>query len=339
MKTIAALTLTLTTATASLGDCNQPAISAKLNAHLKSNPAVKWQVEDTWLNKFNQFDSVYTFKDVKALMGTKIAQPSGKRIPNNWETSAAAALPKSFDSRTAFGTCEQSIRDQMHCGSCWAFGAAETLSENLCIAGVLGGMTSLSPQDMVSCDNTDYGCKGGELSNAWSYLTNTGIVTDDCLPYTAGIITGLPVDQCPANDKCSEDSLGGTWKKYKCGTTVNQLQDENDIKNGVMQYGTAETAFQVYEDFMHYKGGVYKHDATSSSKVLGGHAVRIMGWGNDEDAGEYWIVANSWGSGWGENGYFKIALDDKFSGFADGGAYNCGDLEKGYTVVQSAADM
>ena len=334
MKTIAALTLTLATATASLGESNQNAINDQLNAHLKKNPSVKWQVEDTWLNKFAD----YKLRDVQALMGTKIAPPSGKRIPNNWETSDAAALPKSFDSRTAFGTCEQSIRDQMHCGSCWAFGAAETLSENLCISGVLppDAMISLSPQDMVSCDNTDYGCKGGELSNAWNYLTNTGIVTDDCLPYTAGI---GQVDQCPANDKCSEDSMGEKWKKYKCETTVNQLQDENDIKNGVMQYGTAETAFTVYEDFIHYKGGVYKHDATSSSKVLGGHAVRIMGWGNDEQAGEYWIVANSWGSGWGENGYFKIALDDTASGFADGGAYNCGDLQKGYTVVKSPADM
>ena len=263
-----------------------------------------------------------------------MAKPTGERIPNNWATSGAGALPASFDSRTAHSTCEQTIRDQMHCGSCWAFGAAETLSENLCISGELGDWsTSLSPQDMLSCDNSDYGCKGGELANAWSYLENTGVVSDDCLPYTAGI---GQVDQCPRNDKCSSDSVGGKWKKYTCAHG-NVLQDANDIKNGVMQFGTAETAFTVYEDFMHYKGGVYKHDPTSGSRAVGGHAVRIMGWGTDTEAGEYWIVANSWGSGWGESGYFRIAWADTASGFASAGAYNCGELTQKAATAAVAA--
>ena len=273
---------------------------------------------------------------LKSIMGTQVAPVSGKLIPNNWETSSAAALPKSFDSRDKFSTCEQSIRDQMHCGSCWAFGAAETLSENLCISGELTGMKSLSPQDMLSCDSSDYACKGGELSSAWNYLESDGIVTDDCLPYTAGI---GQVDRCPANDKCSADSIDSKWKKYKCDTTVNELQDANDIKNGVMQFGTAETAFTVYEDFIHYKSGIYKHDSKNGGNVLGGHAVRIMGWGTDETAGDYWVVANSWGSSWGENGYFKIAFDDTASGFADAGAYNCGDLQQGATVVTDPSQM
>ena len=151
--------------------------------------------------------------------------------------------------------------------------------------------------------------------------------------YTAGI---GQVDQCPRNDKCSSDSVGGEWKKYTCAHG-NVLQDANDIKNGVMQFGTAETAFTVYEDFMHYKGGVYKHDPTSGSRAVGGHAVRIMGWGNDTEAGEYWIVANSWGSGWGESGYFRIAWADTASGFASAGAYNCGELTQKAATAAVAA--
>ena len=77
---------------------------------------------------------------------------------------------------------------------------------------------------------------------------------------------------------------------------------------------------------MNYKSGVYKHDNTTSNMPLGGHAVKILGWGHDVIAGEYYLVANSWGPSWGMDGYFKIALDDTYSAFAIGGAFNCGDL-------------
>merc|ERR1712028_171125 len=77
------------------------------------------------------------------------------------------------------------IRDQQRCGSCWAFSASEVLSDRVAIAT---GKASpvLSAEDMVSCDKMDAGCQGGSLPNAWSYLTNTGIVTDTCMPYSAG---------------------------------------------------------------------------------------------------------------------------------------------------------
>lgn len=73
---------------------------------------------------------------------------------------------------------------------------------------------------------------------------------------------------------------------------------------------------------MNYKDGIYKHE---SGQVLGGHAVKIVGWGKYYDK-KYWLVANSWGTSWGIDGYFKIDMSDKDSGFALGGAFNCGDL-------------
>jgi cathepsin B len=65
-----------------------------------------------------------------------------------------------------------------------------------------------------------------------------------------------------------------------------------------------ETGFQVWEDFTHYKGGIYQYEYGT---WLGGHAVKIIGWGV-EGGINYWIVANSWGSSWGENGFFRIAF-------------------------------
>ena len=70
-------------------------------------------------------------------------------------------------------------------------------------------------------------------------------------------------------------------------------------------------AFYVFSDFMHYDGGVYAR--TAGSSLIGGHVVKIIGWGNDVEGGDYWVVANSWGQGqdashpgWGEDGYFRI---------------------------------
>lgn len=66
-----------------------------------------------------------------------------------------------------------------------------------------------------------------------------------------------------------------------------------------------ETGFTVYDDFFSYKSGIYKYNGTA--KESGGHAVKLIGWGN-QNGENYWIAANSWGSGWGENGYFRIAF-------------------------------
>lgn len=69
-----------------------------------------------------------------------------------------------------------------------------------------------------------------------------------------------------------------------------------------MTNGPVETGFTVYSDFMSYRGGIYEQNSYSA---LGGHAVKIVGWGV-EDGTDYWIVANSWGPSWGEEGFFRI---------------------------------
>lgn len=89
-----------------------------------------------------------------------------------------------------------------------------------------------------------------------------------------------------------------------------------------MVVGAAEVGFNVMEDFMNYRSGIYKY---REGRQLGGHAVKIVGWGHHFEAGFYWIVQNSWGPSWGERGYFRIVnwREDKTSAIAIDGGFPC----------------
>jgi cathepsin B len=229
--------------------------------------------------------------EIYGLLGTKKIDPVGD-YPAPEEN---ASLPSAFDSRTAWPDCVHSIRDQQKCGSCWAFGASEALSDRFCVASSGKLNEVLSPQDMVSCDNGDMGCNGGWLFAAWDYLEHTGIVSDACKPYTSGD---------GSEPKCSKScSDGSAPKKFKCkkGSVV-EATTPNQIKSNLMKMGPMETAFQVYEDFFQYKGGIYHY---TSGNFAGGHAVKLIGWGT-ENGVNYWTLANSWGTKWGENGFFRV---------------------------------
>jgi cathepsin B len=256
----------------------------------------------------------YSEAQLKSMLGLK-RHP--EFVPKKMEYGIVdATLPTTFDSRTQWPTCVHAIRDQAQCGSCWAFAASEVLSDRFCIA--TNGKTDviLSPQDLVSCDKTDYGCDGGYLDHSWQYLVSTGIVSDDCLPYSSG--TGR-VAACPKTGTCKK----GSWLKYRA-SGFTQFQSINDIKQSLVSEGPVETGFDVYDDFMNYSGGVYTR---TSDNLLGGHAVKVVGWGV-EGSDEHWIVANSWGSSWGETGFFRIKFGEcNFDSDMIAGAPNSADVK------------
>jgi len=145
------------------------------------------------------------------------------------------------------------------------------------------------------------------LTTSWAYLWLFGIVTDDCKPYTSG---DGKVAWCSFKSQCTAE--GQSYKKYKA-KNLYWLTTIDKIKQSIFEHGPVETGFSVYDDFMNYKSGIYKK--SSSASFLGGHAVKIIGWGKENDT-EYWIVANSWGETWGENGFFRMA-------FRECGIENC----------------
>jgi len=139
----------------------------------------QWIAHDAWNNPMRN----KSVEEIKGLLGT-IVEPVSEATLDTVEPVLLEGLPATFDWREQ-GNCVHPIRDQAQCGSCWAFAATEAFSDRICIASNGETDVVLSPQDMVSCDPWDMGCNGGILSWAWSYIANTGVVTDDCYPYTS----------------------------------------------------------------------------------------------------------------------------------------------------------
>lgn len=237
-----------------------------------------------------------TFDDARPILGTALSHISehlNSTLPQS-HYDAMSDPPSDFDARTQWKDLVHPIMNQLHCGSCWAFSAAEVLSDRVAIA-TKKASPALSPEDLVSCDKGDMGCSGGRLASAWSYLQNTGIVTNTCFPYTAGD------GQAPTCETKCADSESFTKQKAKSTFAINGVPN---MQKEIMTNGPIQVAFMVYKSFMSYKSGVYsKHFWELIPE--GGHAVKIVGWGTDSGT-DYWLVANSWGTTWGLDGFFKI---------------------------------
>jgi cathepsin B len=237
----------------------------------------------------------------QSLLGLRIDREYS-HVPLKSHKALDIDLPDEFNAYEAWPLYMHPIRDQMHCGSCWAFAASEVLGDRFALASKGKINHVLSPEDMVSCDKTDHGCQGGYLDKAWAYLADTGIVTEECFPYGAGKGTAPACRMSCVNSSTP-------FKKYKAAD-VYQLRGEEDIMKEVYINGPVEAGFRVYSSFMSYSSGVYKHKILDI--VEGGHAIKIVGWGVQEPVHfwqkpvKYWLCANSWTTGWGDKGFFKI---------------------------------
>jgi len=287
IKVIACVLAVVVLAVADADYFAQQAIHEGLIAEINADPT------STWTAGVNPVFKGMTLEDVKKqLLGARAIN----LIPGNYPAPrgkyAVQDVPAQFDARQKWGDCIHAIRNQQQCGSCWAFAASEVLSDRFCIAG-RKDVGVLSPQYLVSCDDSDYGCDGGYLANSWQFLQNTGIPTDMCYGYTSG---GGDSGQCKTT--CDDGSAIKTFKADKVVTPSTAADMQTEIFNN----GPIEVAFSVYRDFLSYTSGVYMH---KTGGLLGGHAVKAIGWGVSNGT-PYWIIANSWGTSWGNMGIFWI---------------------------------
>lgn len=238
------------------------------------------------------------------------------------------SIPASFDLRSSFPKCwsVKYIRDQGQCGSCWAFSTLSSLSDRYCISKSNSTSTlqrEFSMQDVLECCNvcgfsSQLGCNGGYTSGAFNHAATVGVSSGEnyqnyttCKPYFLnGSSAAQPAPTCAkscnVNSTFTGNYAGDLFKiksyAYLLGSTV--AQTVTMAQNAIMLRGSIVAAFSVYYDFYYYGSGVYQF---VSGDYQGGHAVRVIGWGNtvvNATTVNYWIVANTWGAGWGINGFF-----------------------------------
>ena len=280
-----------------------------LIAAVNSQPSTGWTA-----HRSPRFEGL-SLNDAKSLLGVLDDVPSASSTSSYVKQPRTGRTPTDFDCRTQWPTCVHPIRDQGSCGGCWAFGASEVLSDRFCIASSGASKAGvLSPQDLISCDIGKYtfGCEGGVPEYAWKYLTQTGIATDVCMPYI-----GNSTEACPL--ACVASAPAGTpFTKFKAiDGSVRMLSDSQGAIQQAMvggpgqgPGGPVQADFYVYQDFFAYKSGIYSCPTNSTLKPLGRHSVKIVGYGmlkTNTSVVDYWIVANSWGPKWGDDGFFKIA--------------------------------
>ncbi|PIN06743.1 Cysteine proteinase Cathepsin L [Handroanthus impetiginosus] len=202
-----------------------------------------------------------------------------------------SALPSSMDWRKKGAVTP--IKDQAQCGSCWAFSAIAA-TEGIHQLST-GKLISLSEQEIVDCDRTsqDQGCEGGYMEDAFEFITkNKGIATESTYPYQATNGT------C---NKTKESSHAANISGYE----KVPINNEEALLKAVAHQPVSVSIDAGGLAFQFYSSGVFTGDCGTDLD----HGVAAVGYGKTDDGTKYWLVKNSWGTSWGEEGYIRMERD------------------------------
>ena len=190
-----------------------------------------------------------------------------------------------------------------YCGSCWAFSAASAISDRLRLMTKGAWPTQeLSPQVIVNCADTASGCHGGDMLSAYKMMKEMGVPDEGCMRYTANDNECTDFNICR---DCGHDTpchAVQNFTKYYVEEYGYVTGEENMMKE-LYARGPITCAIAVPDDLLAYKGGIYKDESGTTALE---HAISVVGWG-EENGEKYWIARNSWGTYWGEKGWFRIA--------------------------------
>lgn len=231
----------------------------------------------------------------------------------------ADPLPASFDWRERGVVSE--VKNQGHCGSCWTFSTTGALEAHTAIYHGIWRAPRLSEQQLIACASEfdNHGCSGGLPSHAFEYIKYAGGLSREfAYPYEG------KDDVCKYSAETNSSSVGATTVR-----SFNITEgDEQSIIHYLVTKGPVSVAFQVVSDFRLYHSGVYTSTECKKGPKDVNHAVLIVGYGEEKGI-PYWLIKNSWGTSWGEEGYFKMERSKNMCGVA-----TCAS----FPVIQEYAD-
>ncbi|XP_053417045.1 dipeptidyl peptidase 1 isoform X1 [Nycticebus coucang] len=284
-------------------------------ARLKSPQEKLYKYNHNFVKAINAMQNSWTattYMEYETLTLREMIRRSGghgQRVPRPKPVALTAEiqkkilhLPTSWDWRNVHGINYVSpVRNQESCGSCYSFASVGMLEARIRILTNNTQTPILSPQEVVSCSQYAQGCEGGfPYLIAGKYAQDFGLVEEACFPYIGTDAPCRMKEDCRRYYSSEYHYVGGFYGG--CNEALMKLE--------LVQHGPMAVAFEVYDDFLHYRRGIYHHTGLRdpfNPFELTNHAVLLIGYGTDSATGmKYWTVKNSWGTGWGEGGYFRI---------------------------------
>jgi len=237
-------------------------------------------------------------KEVQRLLGFRYNPRRDNISAGSTYLSSATGVtvPSSVDWRGTGAVSE--VKNQGACGSCWAFSTTGSLEGQT--FRKKGRRVDLSEQQLVDCSHENNGCHGGIMDLAFNYVQkNGGLDSEKAYPYVSG-------DTHEAQDTCR------FRPKDVLATDTGHMDlpsgDEEKLKEAVATVGPISVAIDAsHRSFQMYASGVYDEIHCGNGTRNLDHGVLVVGYGTDKLAGkDYWLVKNSWGPQWGENGYIRM---------------------------------
>ena len=247
----------------------------------------------------------------------EIEELCGLVEPENWQEygdfddtiNPSLMVPEQWDWRDQNGVTP--VKNQGACGSCWAFGTVGILESVIKIKS--GSTVDLSEQWLVSCNKNGWDCNGGWWAHGYhDGLTGkcggTGAVFETNFPYSA---SNKPCNGPYQHSYLLKDT-NGDGKSWKYIGNQNSIPSVEQIKQAIYTYGPVAVAVHVDSAFQAYTGGVFN----GKSDEAVNHAVILVGWDDNQGKNGVWILKNSWGAGWGEDGYMRIEYGSNRVGYS-----------------------